>query len=190
MTRFTALGPLPFLSGSTSKEMRCPSFERLEPGPLDRGDVHEHVAPAVVRLDEAVAALGIEELDRTGHCHRETPLPVVARRRPPRRDGSAGHSQAGKASAVPASVTPPAPTGGGTSKPPAEKLDQIQPVEKWRNYISPAEPVEAVAAALAPARIAASAGSSAASSLSSVQGGLTTIRPHAARPPGAAGGRR
>src|SRR5436190_20183495 len=33
--------------------------QRFEPGPLDRGDVHEHVAAAVVRLDEAVAALRI-----------------------------------------------------------------------------------------------------------------------------------
>src|SRR5262249_22555508 len=30
-TRFTAFGPLPFLSGSTSKEMRCPSVSDLSP---------------------------------------------------------------------------------------------------------------------------------------------------------------
>src|SRR5262249_49654140 len=45
----------------------------LQPGALARRDVHEDVATAVVRLDEAVAALAIEELDRTGLCHRETP---------------------------------------------------------------------------------------------------------------------
>src|SRR3954447_6338701 len=31
ITRFTALGPLPFLSGSTSNEMRCPSASDLSP---------------------------------------------------------------------------------------------------------------------------------------------------------------
>src|ERR1700742_4475229 len=47
----------------------------LQPRPLDRGDVHEHVAPAVVRLDEAVATFSVEELDRTSHGHRDTPPP-------------------------------------------------------------------------------------------------------------------
>src|SRR5262245_32937172 len=51
--------------------------QRLEPGTLDGGDVHEHIAPAVVRLDEAVAALCIEELDRTCHRHWDTPNPMV-----------------------------------------------------------------------------------------------------------------
>ena len=31
MTRFTAFGPLPFLSGSTSKVIRCPSFNPFKP---------------------------------------------------------------------------------------------------------------------------------------------------------------
>src|SRR5882724_5429593 len=52
--------------------------QRLEPGALDGGDVHENVAPTVVRFDEAVAALGVEEFDDTCHGHRETPFPVVA----------------------------------------------------------------------------------------------------------------
>src|SRR5262249_9772521 len=30
-TKFTAFGPLPFLSGSTSKLIRCPSFRPLSP---------------------------------------------------------------------------------------------------------------------------------------------------------------
>src|SRR4029077_20811734 len=47
--------------------------ERLQAGALDRGDVNEDVATAVVRLDEAITAFAIKELDRTGHCHRETP---------------------------------------------------------------------------------------------------------------------
>src|SRR5262249_30569589 len=58
-------------------------IEPLEPGALDRGDVNEHVAAAAVGFDEPVAALGVEELDDTCHGHRETPFPVVARRRAP-----------------------------------------------------------------------------------------------------------
>src|SRR5262249_60862018 len=86
-----------------------PLAQRFEPGPLDRGDVHEHVAPAVVGLDEAVAALGVEKFDRTCHRHRETPIPVVA---PPptrtaRRLGRTFTN--GGSSGLTASVTPPGP---------------------------------------------------------------------------------
>src|SRR5262249_32205486 len=49
--------------------------ERLHASTLDCGDVHEHVASAVVGLDEAVASLGIEELDGTTLRHREAPIP-------------------------------------------------------------------------------------------------------------------
>src|SRR5438876_421809 len=49
-----------------------PLGEILQPGALHGGDVHEHVAAAVVRLDEAVAAFAVEELDRPCHGHRET----------------------------------------------------------------------------------------------------------------------
>src|ERR1700680_5017629 len=49
---------------------------------LDSGNMHEHIATAVIRLDESVSALAIKEFDRA-HCHRETPFPVVARRRAP-----------------------------------------------------------------------------------------------------------
>src|SRR5947209_11374542 len=73
-----------------------PLVERFQARTLDRGDVHEHVATAVVRLDETVAALAVEEVDRTAHGHREAPFPNALRRRPPRRGGSAGHSQTGK----------------------------------------------------------------------------------------------
>src|SRR6266851_5324688 len=47
----------------------------LQPGPLHRGDVHEHIATAVIGLNEAIATFSIEELDRTSHRHRETPPP-------------------------------------------------------------------------------------------------------------------
>ncbi len=95
-----------------------PLGQRLQSRPLDGGDVHKHVASAIVRLDEAVAALRVEELDRTCHGHRETPFPVVAPPSAPaaRRLGRT-FTNGGKQMAFWASVTPPAPTGGGTSKP-------------------------------------------------------------------------
>src|SRR5882724_9349327 len=92
--------------------------QRLEPGALDGGDVHEDIAPAVVRFDEAVAAFGVEELDDTCHGHRETPFPVVCSAAGPH--GATAQPdihKRGKQRPKMASVTPPAPTGGGTSKP-------------------------------------------------------------------------
>src|SRR5262249_24243011 len=96
--------------------------ERLEACALHCRDVYEHVATAVIRLDEAVPALAVEELDRTGHSHREAPFPNVAPPPAPtaRRLGRT-FANGGKASAPRASVTPPAPKGGGTSKPATRK---------------------------------------------------------------------
>src|ERR1051326_4995440 len=75
--------------------------ERFQARALDGRDVHEHVAPPIVRLDEAVAALAVEELDRIGHCHREAPFPNVAS--PPGPHGAAARPdihKRGKASAA------------------------------------------------------------------------------------------
>src|SRR5882757_1025643 len=46
--------------------------------PLHRGDVDEHIAAAVVGLDETVAALSVEELDCPRHGHRENSCPRIA----------------------------------------------------------------------------------------------------------------
>src|SRR6185437_8643754 len=94
-----------------------PFVQALEPGVLDRGDVHEHVAPTVVRLDEAVAAFAIEELDDTRHCHRETPSPNIASPPAPTDGGSAGHSHIGESVGPPEASVQSAdpPKGGGTS---------------------------------------------------------------------------
>src|SRR5260370_32918236 len=55
------------------------SFSKsLQPARLDRRDVNEHIAAAVVRFDETVAALSIEELDCPSHGHRETPPPYCS----------------------------------------------------------------------------------------------------------------
>src|SRR3954453_3470326 len=50
----------------------------FQSGALHRGDVDEHIAAAVVGLDEAVAALPIEEFDCPGHGHRENSSPRIA----------------------------------------------------------------------------------------------------------------
>src|SRR5215813_10364361 len=67
------LRPLALLVGLHVEADALAFVERFQAGPLHRSNVHEYVAPAVVRLDEAIAAFAIKELDRTGHCHRETP---------------------------------------------------------------------------------------------------------------------
>src|SRR5262245_65484850 len=41
--------------------------------------MNDDVATTVIRLDEAVAALGIKELDCTCHCHWEAPNPRCRR---------------------------------------------------------------------------------------------------------------
>ena len=39
-------------------------IERAQPGPLDRGDVHEHILAAALRLDKAVTLGRVEPLHR------------------------------------------------------------------------------------------------------------------------------
>src|SRR3977135_3550081 len=50
----------------------------LQPSPLYCGDVNEHIAAAIVGLDEDIAAFSVEELDRTTHGHRGTPPPYCS----------------------------------------------------------------------------------------------------------------
>jgi hypothetical protein len=47
--------------------------------------MNEDIAAAIVRLDEAVAALTVEELNRSRHGHGQTPLPLLRRRAAARR---------------------------------------------------------------------------------------------------------
>src|SRR5882724_11758298 len=106
------LGALALLVGLDVERDALSLVQRLEPGPLDGGDVHEDVAPAVIGLDEAVTALGIEELDDTCHGHRETPFPVDAPpAAPTARRLSRTFANGGSSGPRTASVTPPAPSG-------------------------------------------------------------------------------
>src|SRR5258708_35306588 len=50
----------------------------LQSGPLDGGDVNEHITTAIIGLDEAVAAFSIEELDCPSHGHLEPPPPTFS----------------------------------------------------------------------------------------------------------------
>src|SRR5262249_7202311 len=128
------LGAFAFLVGLHIEGYPLSFVKRLQAGTLDCGDVYEHVAPAIVRLDEAVAALGIEEFHRTCHCHRDYSYPRGCHAAGPH--GATArpdiHKREGNRP-VTASVTPPAPTGGGTSKPAASSVGQNRPVEKCRN---------------------------------------------------------
>ena len=54
----------------------------LQSGPLHRGDVHEHIAAAVIGLDEAIAPFSIEELDRIPSWPSGNSSPALL---PPRR---------------------------------------------------------------------------------------------------------
>jgi hypothetical protein len=53
--------------------------------------VNEHIAAAVIGLDEAIASFSIEELDRTSHGHRETPPPYCCAATPFQRIGLTGN---------------------------------------------------------------------------------------------------
>src|SRR6202041_4124613 len=65
--------------------------QRFQPRTFHGSDVHEHIPAAIIRFDETVSTFTVKKFDRTGHCHRATPSPWLLRRRPPRRDGLAGH---------------------------------------------------------------------------------------------------
>src|SRR5712691_3892502 len=161
-----------------------PLGQRLEAGALDGGDVHEHVASAVVRLDEAVAALGVEELDRTCHGHRETPFPVVA---PPPAPTARrlGRTFANGERERPHGLRSSAgPHRRRNVKASADENTPNQGCGKVAKALFAGEPVDALRAA---ARTAASSGSSAASSPASVHGGLITISPQARSRSGASG---
>src|SRR4029077_5785896 len=57
--------------------------KRLQPGTFNRGDVHKHVAPTIVRFDEAVTSLAVEELYCPRHGHREYSSPQCFTDAPP-----------------------------------------------------------------------------------------------------------
>src|SRR5262249_41145314 len=128
------------------------------------------------------------EFHRTCHCHRDYSYPRGCHAAGPH--GATArpdiHKREGNRP-VTASVTPPAPTGGGTSKPAAASVGQNHSVEKCRNYLSGAIQSRWWPPAL-PARTIASSGKSVASSPASVHGGLTAISPQPARGPASCGG--
>src|SRR5262249_10231794 len=78
VARVSGVGAFAFLAGIDIEGDPLPCGQRFEPGPFDCGDVNEHIAAAIIGLDEPVAALGIEKLNRTCHCHWEAPNPKAA----------------------------------------------------------------------------------------------------------------
>src|SRR3954464_10211895 len=84
--------------------------------------MHEHIPAAIVRFDEAVTPLAIEELDRTTLRHREAPFPQCCPAAGPH--GTAARPDirsTGKASAPRRSHFRRPPEGGGTSEPSASR---------------------------------------------------------------------
>src|SRR5580658_5293785 len=98
-----------------------PLRQRFQSCAFDGGDVNKHIAATVVGLNEPVAALAVEKLNCTAHCHRATPLPAVLRPAP---HGAAArldiHTGKGHRPYKKAAVTPPSPPQE------AERLSQQQ----------------------------------------------------------------
>src|ERR1700691_6193422 len=96
-----------------------PLRQRFQSCALDVIDVNKHIAATVVGLNEPVAALAVEKLTCTAHCHRATPLPAVLRPSPhgaaARLDIHTGKGNRPYKKGRSHSAKPP--TGGGTSKP-------------------------------------------------------------------------
>src|SRR5664279_2971723 len=94
-------------------------IQALQSGLLHGGDVHEHIASAIVRFHKSVAAFAIEELHNASLRHREHSLSPCCSATGPTRGGSAGHSHFGESIGHewPQSLRRPPRTGGGTSLP-------------------------------------------------------------------------
>src|ERR1044071_3413878 len=72
-TQVARLGAFALFVGLALELYPLSFVQRLQAGVFDRSDVHEYIASTIVRLDEAVATLAVEEFDRTGHRHRHPP---------------------------------------------------------------------------------------------------------------------
>src|SRR5262245_32544090 len=109
--------------------------------------MNEHVAPTVVGFNEAVASFAVKEFHHARLRHRETPFPPTAPPPAPRTAARPDIHNRGKRQPRTASVTPPAPTGGGTSLPMWELHTNCGAVERgygaaatWRTAGKPVEP--------------------------------------------------
>src|SRR5262249_49495063 len=111
------LRPLSFFIGLDIEVDALPFVERFQSSAFNRRDVNEHVASAIIRLDEPIAAFTIEELHRTGHGHRETPPRGCSAVGPHGATARLDIHRREKLRPTTASDIPPPPEGGGTSKP-------------------------------------------------------------------------
>src|SRR5262249_20922073 len=138
--------------------------------------MNEHVAPTVVGFNEAVASFAVKEFHHARLRHRDPPFPHLLRRRPHARRLGRTFTIGESVSRRSASVTPPAPTGGGTSLPMWELHTNCGAVERGHGA-AVARGLPASQSSRKPPfpsvpRIALRAGNRAESSFSSVQGGL------------------
>src|SRR5271166_4704278 len=79
-----------------------PFVQRSQSGLLDGGDVDKNIPPTIARLDEAIALVGVEELDCALLRHDAFP-PVMADSRSPARRGKR------RRIAIPKKCSPPGP---------------------------------------------------------------------------------
>src|SRR5262249_38809559 len=150
MTRLTAFGPLPFLSGSTSKEMRCPSVSDLSPArstgvactkpsrPLSPGLMKPEPRSALKNLAFPAMAIG------------KLPFPVVAPPPTPMARRLGRTFTNGESSGLTASVTPPGPHRRRNVKASAHKNRLIQGCGKVAKLLFAGEPIDAVGALARP----------------------------------------
>src|ERR1700704_4943725 len=124
------LRPLALLVGLHIEGDALALVEQFQTRALHRCDVNKHVASAVVRLDEAIAAFAIEEFDRSGHCHRETPPRGCSAVDPHGATARLGHSPTGKASACFGLGNTAASRGRWNVKAPADTNIQVGAVKR------------------------------------------------------------
>src|SRR5262249_48160612 len=128
------LRALALLVGFDIEADALPLGQRLQSGTLHRCNMDENVTPPVIRLDETVAALAVEEFDRTGHRQGKPPLPVAPPPAPTaRRVGRTFATGKGVGYARRHSV-PPAPHGAERQSQ-QEKLDKCGDAGKGRRAL-------------------------------------------------------
>src|SRR5262249_15831019 len=142
MTRLTAFGPLPFLSGSTSKEMRCPSVSDLSPARSTAGTWPNTSRPPPSGLMDAEPRWALKNLTVPAMAIGKLPFPVVAPPPTPMARRLGRTFTNGESSGLTASVTPPGPHRRRNVKASAHKNRLIQGCGKVAKLLFAGEPID------------------------------------------------
>src|SRR5665213_374983 len=184
------LGPFALLVGFDIEADLLAFIQALHSGCFDRGDVHEHIARAVVRFDETISSLRIKKLNDSSLRHRVFPPPHCSTTGPTH-GGSARTFTNGESVSLnrPLSLRRP-PRGAerhcqGSNYTPTMRLrkEKRWPAREQRRQPPARTASPASQSSLKPpprgsrSSRAASAGKSTAKSSCKVQGGLTRMSP-------------